>query len=353
MQLVPFIGCALALCLAGCRSPSLPIARPAPATATSAPVTVAAPVAIAAPPPADPLPWLARLTTPVCSVPAASWSGDLRLRPGGEPYAHVLRGPAVISLGGAANDGVSQAAVESAGLRVLGVVDHPNVYLTKPTLLSNVVVPRASTAVDWHETTTADRVVVAIDVSDVFEAPKAAEAVVTCEALTATEPAFDARAFAAPPARKTASLSGESTLVAWIGERNGVRIKLPATRSVEVVATRGDMTRIVIETQRYIAVGWLPTVMLGDWHVMRAPVVRMGATSYRSTGERRCAHDLALIASVAGERAFVGTLPAGGSYTPSTLDVEPGFVELALFEPWFQVLNDAKILVRADDLSGC
>lgn len=293
------------------------------------------------------------LTTPVCSVASPKWSGELRLRAGGPPYAYVSNGPATISLGGAAHDGVSQAAVESTGLRVRGVVDQPNLYLARPTVLSRLVVPHASTPVTWHETTTPDHVLVSLDVSELFEIPKAAEVAVGCDALTGTEPSFDARAFAAPPSRRFASLTGESTLVAFLGERNGARLKLASTRRVEVVDTRGDMTRIVIDNQRYLVVGWLPSVMLGESRVTRPPRVRMGATSYRRVGDQHCAHDIALIASVAGERAFIGALPAGSSFTASTLDVESGFVELALVEPWFRVSDDAKLLARADDLSGC
>ncbi len=338
----------LSLSLSACRPVVAPAAEARPIDSLPARAT-----SVASPPAAEPIPWLAALAAPVCIVPAPVWFGDLRLRSGRDPFATISRGPAKILLGGAAHGGASQAAVEGDGLRVLGVVDRPTLYLAKPMLLSKVVVPRASTPVTWFETTTPDRVGVSLDVSDTFLQPTTAEAVAPCSALTGTEPAFDARAFAAPPSRKTATVRSEAMLLPSIGDQGGPLLNGAYGSRADIVETKGDMTRVVIEHHRYWAVGWLPTAALSQSHVARAPRVMMGATYYAGTGDKHCGHDVALMVSVAGERAFIGTLRAGASFNTSTLDVEPGFVALTVFEQWFHLQGDAKLLVRAEDLDGC
>lgn len=77
--------------------------------------------------------------------------------------------------------------------------------------------------------------------------------------------------------------------------------------------TQGEMTRLVIETERYVAIGWVPSDALGEWRRVSPPGMHMDTTQ-RGAGDKRCAHDLPLIASVASDQAFVGTLPAGASF---------------------------------------
>jgi hypothetical protein len=342
----------LGFALGACNTPRRPLVQTMPSSTISALDATRVPAVPAPKAASQPIAELAALKDPVCEVAAPVWSGELRLRPGGKPYAHVSRTSVVLGLGRVNDEGVTRAVAKTSALRVVGVVDEPRVYLRKPTLLSQLVVPHARTPVRWHETTTRDRVLVSLDVTDAFTLPTAVETAVTCDALTGTEPEFDARGFAAPPMRRVMSLIEATSLAAWVGERNPARLK--AGQRVEVVATREDMTRVVVDTSRYVAVGWVPSAMLFDSRVSRPPTVRMGYVNRRAgPGDARCAHDLPLIASVDGERAVVGTVVAGTTFSTSTLDVEPGFVSLALFEPWFSPSDEGKLLVRVEDLERC
>jgi hypothetical protein len=289
-----------------------------------------------------------------CVFRSASWTGALQLRPKGPIYGNISSGAVVVNLGSETRDG--SAVIEAGGARVklFGVVDDPELFLRKPTTLSSFVLPHAETSLSWQPTGTAERVAVSLDVSDSFEVPAVAQAVVACDKLTIDEPAYDALASIAPQAMNDGSIYGAIELLLAPGGRPVARTKANSTHDVLVIRTTAQHSRVAIKGQGYYAIGWIDSNSIGRLGMrgrgVRGPRVRMATGS---SNTRFCTHSLPLIAEMEGERANVGVLAAGTQFESSSLDIEAGFVGVELFETWFVPTPGAKLLIAERDLAGC
>jgi len=289
-----------------------------------------------------------------CIFRSASWSGSLRLRPKGPIYGTISSGAVVLSLGSETRDGSAVIEAGDARLKLLGVVDEPDLVLKKPTTLSGFVVPLAATSLAWQPTGTAAHVAVSLDVSDSFEVPAVAERVVACDQLVLDMPEYDVLASLVAEPLREGSIYGAIDLLLAPGSRPVARTKANSTHDVLVIRTSGKHSRVAIKGQGYYAIGWIESHSIGHLGMrgrgMRGPRVRMATTT---SDKRTCAHSLELIAEVEGERAVVGVLEAGTHFTSSSLDAGDGFVGVKLFEPWFEATADAKLLVTTRDIAGC
>lgn len=365
--LLPKCAICLALPLLACsteppmRVQTAPTPRSAPtivplSTASSSQPSVEEP-ARPAEAPVAPVPKIVELSIPAaspkaCRIEGAGWSGRVQLRTGGPAFATVKKAPAAIWLGDpkeAAHLTVTSSFVLDA------VVDHPPIYLAKPHLLGGFAVPLAGTSLEWEQVDTKGKIAALLDVSDVFAAPRHARSVVDCSALVIVETDYDTAAFIGGIAQERTSVRAGSVLEAAPGGDVLARMG-DKSASAAVIASRSGAKKVVIDGRGYLAVGWVDPGAMEMLGIGTGRIGRSGHGSGRGhSTSPKCAHDVALLAQVGGERAPIGTLTQGTVYevlSPPP-DLEEDLVSIRIETDRLELADGALFLAKKSAFVDC
>jgi hypothetical protein len=289
-----------------------------------------------------------------CAVHADAWSGAVSFRAGGPSFAHVTGAAAYVTLGAPPTAHVS---VE-ASIRLHAIVQSPEVYLAKPTILGRFAVPLAGTKVAWDASRTPGKIAVEIPTTDDFTEPAKVGEELDCASVVVVEPTYDARAFIDAKRGVEVTVKGSAPFNEAPGGPVVGQLKPEIEPQAFVIGTQGTWRKIALEGSGYWAFGWVEAKFVGTAGVGYIGSIGQGPGEY---GEYigpppSCDHDLPMFGQVAGERAHIGTLRAQSGYRldqPQPAGLEPGWASLHLIGHWLWLEDGAMLLVRREDLGRC
>lgn len=398
----------LLLALSACSAPALDATTQPTAAAALAARPTAAPATAAADPPAPPPPalpaalapprpacvvrgrgWrnvgqpMALYSDPAGSPFAAAWAGQAELvfaagvtlrKPGNirhvagplaeSPYAGILGGPAEPSTPSTPANLVGAAPflrIETELLSLSGFVtrDEARVAPARALVLGQVIVPAPGPHLE----------VVSVSEAGVHLSPSwitADEArldpelvidPVPCDALTLDVLPFDARAPFGRSIRAAAIPSGRVVpLSAEPGGAPAVHLTAPGVeREVEVVASRGAQSRIVLTMSRGWLVGWVATAALVNQRHQAFGMTGLGNDAAPKLSEpiirAVCAEDVPLIASGPDGPRVVGVARAGAVI--ELLDRGVGLRKARVRAKGAATGDDGTVSVREVDVDRC
>ncbi|NUP12995.1 MAG: hypothetical protein HOW73_43705 [Polyangiaceae bacterium] len=333
-----------------------PAAHPTIATAesTASPPSAAAPSALPKSGPRE-----LTLEPPAniaCSIASSAWTGNLQLREGGPVFATVTEVRTTLSI---PQEKAAAFANVDAPLKMRGVVTTPLLFLAKPMLLGGFVLPRADTPLSAAGPHAEGRLSITLDLDELFSDPKLVAQELPCAAVATMPSSYDAASFVGAKGEADDVRFVDGTDLRTSAKGDPVA-RISNTNRVWVTAkAQSGAVRVVLEADRYYAVGWVPLSAVKQGLDLPELLKGGGGTGVGLAGyepQLRCPRDLPVSAQMGGERARIGTLRKGERFIRADRqpkDLEQGEAAIVLVVPWLTMAPRAVLFTKEAELAGC
>lgn len=325
------------------------VASPVPTTSGEAPASGGAR------PPASTA--LRRVSAPqlgpfACDVPSSSWSGEVSLRPEGEPFATLSRAPVSLALRESSGEGGGRLAIEARGLRVAFTVDRPVLFARSATVFSGLLTPRADVRLGYVGAGRSGAIAFTLDLSDLFDEPSRFETVAPCSQVSLNEQRFEVPA--RPRDATQGLVYGPAPLALEPGRAPVAKLKKGRQLRATPLERRDGFIRVWIEEPRFVGAAWVESAHFNAiGYGVGYGTLGHGAGVARGRSEwQSCARALPLFGTVGGEIVAIGELARGARFR--ALDgVDPGLVGVELDVPWLSLAPSAQVVVEREALARC